>query len=137
MMEKRQRHKSAQGEVELTLLLRAGVLSAVISGYMDQALGAAILDEAAKLAGDGLPFCVFLDFTAMTGFDDSVRHMMRRFKAQYGKRLTAHILTSAQLHTMLISVGRLMLGETLVGHTERRLFDAARGKALVQRSGGR
>lgn len=130
MMEPKQRYKGIQGEVELQLLRPAGVLSAVISGHLDRSLGTAIVEQTAKLFGESSRLSIFLDFSMMTGFDSSVRDMMRRFKRQYGKRMIVHILTGTQIHAMFIAVGRLTLGDTLVGHTERSVFQEALRQAI-------
>lgn len=134
-MEQKQRLKGTQGEVELELLLQPGILSVCINGYLDRTLGAAIIEQATLLNRACQRVNLFLDFSLMTGFDSGVRDMMRRAKTQFGKRLTVHILTSTKLQAMLIAVGRLTLGETLVGYTDRDAFTLAQRNALGGQGG--
>ena len=134
-MEQKQRLKGTQGEVELELLLQAGILSVFINGYLDRALGAAIVEQANLLTRVSQRVNIFLDFSMMTGFDSSVRAMMRRAKAQFGKRLMVHVLTSTKLQAMFIAVGRLTLGETLVGYTDRDAFALAHRSAVAGQGG--
>ncbi len=129
-MEQKQRLKGTQGEVELELRLQAGILSVFINGYLDRVLGAAIVEQATVLTRASQMVNIFLDFSMMTGFDSSVREMMRRAKSQFGKRLTVHVLTSTKIHAMFIAVARLTLGETLVGYTDRDAFAQAHRSAL-------
>lgn len=133
-MEPKQRYKSGQGAVELQLLRPTGVFSAVVSGYLNRALGTAIMEHAAKLVGENLQISVFLDLSAMTGFDDAVRKMMRRLKDHYGNRMTVHILTGTRIHSLFLAAARLTLGLSLIGYSERSAYEEALRRALLERS---
>ena len=69
-------------------------------------------------------FTIFLDCSAMRGFDTEVRGTLRRFKSQFGDCLTVHMLMGSRLHSMLVDVARLSLGSTLVGYSSGEEFAA-------------
>jgi hypothetical protein len=117
-----ERYRNSRGELKV-IQVRPAVLHLEVSGHLDRSLGNLIVQRAAELAAQG-SFTIFLDCSAMRGFDAEVRGTLRRFKSQFGDCLTVHMLMGSKLHSMLVAVARLSLGSTLIGYTSGEDFAA-------------
>ena len=127
--ERSERYRSSRGELKSTSV-RPNVLLIEVSGHLDRSLGSLIVERATELTAQGR-FAIFLDCSAMRGFDTEVRGTLRRFKSQFGDCLTVHMLMGSRLHSMLVDVARLSLGSTLIGYTSGADFTAALHQARL------
>lgn len=132
--ERAEHYRNSRGELKLTCV-RPDVLLIEVSGHLDRSLGNLVAQWAAELASQER-FTIFLDCSAMRGFDAEVRSTLRRLKSQFGDCLTVHMLMGSRLHAMLVAVARLSLGSTLIGYTSGADFAAALTRARLGPSEG-
>lgn len=119
-----ERYQTSRGELR-ALPLGPAALHLEVVGHLDKNLGNLMVQWAARLGAASPRFTIFVDCSAMRGFDAEVRGTLRRFKVEFGDALTVHILMGSQLHAMLVAVARLSLGSTLIGYTSSSAFAAA------------
>ena len=124
MSDELEKYSSGKGE-STVWAPKPDILVWKVTGHLDKVMGERFLVVLNRVTAATRYLYAFLDWAEMTGYDSQVRSTYTQWMATNRNRIKAHVLVGSKIVSMGVSVANLALGGSVVGYTNRAMFDAA------------